>query len=253
MIDAILHIADTTAFSEDDPMPQGATKTNGNQALIYWRGKALPDGERITVLASRRYTGKGKAQRLFDHVQGNTGLTATYTSVHSIAPVTRTDEDGNEHTVTPPFAFGMLSEHPYSWEPTLEEMQQAAKQKLITAIDEFGDRVKAGTSATEREGWTLKAIASKELLAGGEAEAMLQIEADRKGITVEEIAQRVLAKAGDYAAITILCAVLRSDTSKAIDAAQSQVEIDAALHGAFERASAEADAMGIGFPHPTHQ
>ena len=145
-----------------------------------------------------------------------------------------------------------------SWFKTPDELheaaKQAAKQKLITAIDEFGDRVKAGTSATEREGWTLKAIAAKELLAGGEAEAMmLQIEADRKGIAVEELAQRVLAKAGGYAAITSLCAVLRSDASKAIDAAQSQVEIDAILHGAFERASAEAEAMGIGFPYPTQQ
>lgn len=142
-----------------------------------------------------------------------------------------------------------------SWFKTPEDLhdaaKQAAKQKIITAIDEFGDRVKAGTSATEREGWTLKAIAAKEVLAGDTTQTMLHIEADRKNISVEEIAQRVLAKAGGYAAITSLCAVLRSDASKAIDNAKSQAEIDAILHSAFERAAAEAEAMGVGFPDPT--
>ena len=117
MIDAILYIADTTAFSDDDPMPQGATKTNGNQALIYWRGKTLPDDERITVLASDDYTGVGTADRLFEYIQQRGELNALY---HEVCPLKQLywtdpetgDVDYDAAMGTEFVRFGMLAESP---------------------------------------------------------------------------------------------------------------------------------------------
>jgi len=148
MIDAILYIVDTTAFSDDDTMPQGATKINGTKALIYWRGKTLPDDERITVLASDVYTGTGTAARVFNQIKEDPEKLALYTSVHSLDPVTRTDEDGNEYTVTPTFAFGMLAEstlpvpHSVSARQGMEQLiRLGLDERVDTAIDAIEDPV----------------------------------------------------------------------------------------------------------------
>jgi len=117
MIDAILYIADTTTFDEDDTIPQGATKTNGNQALIYWRGKTLPDDERITVLASDDYTGTGTADRLYEYIQQRGELNALY---HEVCPLKQLywtdpetgDVDYDAAMGTEFVRFGMLAESP---------------------------------------------------------------------------------------------------------------------------------------------
>ncbi|UQI38787.1 hypothetical protein [Vreelandella venusta] len=148
MIDAILYIPDVNAFNDDDPLPQGAVKTSDDKALIYYRGKTLPGDSRITVLASDTYTGTGTAQRLFDAIENNAEKMALYTSVHDLTPRTVTDEEGNETTITPPFAFGMLAEsalpvpHSVSSRQGMEQLiRLGLDEQVDTAIDEIEDVV----------------------------------------------------------------------------------------------------------------
>lgn len=138
MIDAILYVTDTTAFDEDNPMPDGAVKANDDKALIYWRGKMLPDDARITVLASDAYTGTGTAQRLFDAIENDAEKMALYTSVHDLTPRTVSDEEGNETTITPPFAFGMLAESPLPV-PHSVSARQGMEQLIRLGLDERVD------------------------------------------------------------------------------------------------------------------
>lgn len=138
MNDAILYIADTTAFNDDDPMPQGAVKTSGGKALIYWRGKALPDDDRITVLTSDTYTGTGTAQRLFDAIENDADKLSLYKSVHDLTLRTVTDEEGNETTITPPFAFGMLAESELPV-PQSVSARQGMEQLIRLGLDEQVD------------------------------------------------------------------------------------------------------------------
>ncbi|WP_438455298.1 hypothetical protein [Vreelandella venusta] len=138
MIDAILYIVDTADFSEDDPMPEGAVKTSDGKALIYYRGKTLPDDARITVLASETYTGTGTAQRLFEAIENDAEKMALYTSVHDLTPRTVIDEEGNETTVAPPFAFGMLAESALPVPATITARQTRlvlAKHGLLSEVE----------------------------------------------------------------------------------------------------------------------
>ncbi|WP_417788397.1 hypothetical protein [Stutzerimonas xanthomarina] len=138
MIDAILYIAATAAFSDDDPMPQGAVKTNDDKSLIYYRGKMLPDDERITVLVSGTYTGTGTAERLFNAIENDSEKMALYTSVHDLTPRTVVDEEGNETTIAPPFAFGMLAESKLAVPKTITARQTRlvlAKHELLSEVE----------------------------------------------------------------------------------------------------------------------
>lgn len=186
MIDAILYITDTTAFN-DDPMPQGAVKTNGDKALVYYRGKALPDDERVTVLASDTYTGTGTAQRLFSAIENDAEKMALYTSVYDLTPRTVTDEDGNETTITPTFAFGMLAESALPVPAAITARQARlvlAKNGLLSEVEraigdiaDAEDRQIAGieweyAAFLEREAPWLTHMAEQLGMSGSDVDAM---------------------------------------------------------------------------------
>lgn len=151
MIDAILYIADTAAFNDDDPMPQGAVKTSDGKALIYYRGKTLLDDERVTVLASEPYTGTGTADRIFEQIQGSGDKMALYSSVHSLDPVEIDDGEGGTQTVTPPDKFGMLAESLLPV-PKSVTSRQGMQQLIIAGLDEQVESAIDGiTDVTQRK------------------------------------------------------------------------------------------------------
>ncbi|QPI62448.1 hypothetical protein [Vreelandella venusta] len=166
MIDAILYIADTTALNDDNPMPQGAVKTSDGKALIYYRGKTLPDDSRLTVLASDTYTGTGTAQRLFEAIENDADKLSLYTSVHDLTPRTVTDEEGNETTITPPFAFGMLAESALPVPATITARQARlvlAKNGLLSEVERaIGDIVDAEDRQIAGIEWEYAAFLERE-------------------------------------------------------------------------------------------
>lgn len=100
------------------PIVTGFTRTpacvNGNALMVYsrmtqdevdeWRGT-----EGVEVLAETEYTGRGTAARLIEAIEADPDLLAKYESVHDRTPVTHTDEEGEEYTVTPPRIFGIMA------------------------------------------------------------------------------------------------------------------------------------------------
>lgn len=166
MIDAILYIADTTAFNDDDPMPQGAVKTSEDKALIYYRGKTVPDESRITVLASGVCTGTGTAQRLFDAIASDADKLSLYTSAHDLTPRTVVDEEGNETTITPPFAFGMLAESALPVPATITARQARlvlAKNGLLSEVERaIGDIIDAEDRQIAGIEWEYAAFLERE-------------------------------------------------------------------------------------------
>ena len=127
-IDAILHIADLptliAAIASVDPgmvsedgIINGFNRTPmkmlGKAALVYvrmtpaeaaqWRGTPL-----VTILAEAPYVGETTPDSVYAALEANTSSMALYKEVYPRTPVVWTDGEGQEHTSTPPFRFGVI-------------------------------------------------------------------------------------------------------------------------------------------------
>ena len=126
-IDAILHIADMPALaaaiaavdpsmvSEGDII-NGFDRTPatmlGKAVLVYvrmtpdeaaqWRGTPL-----VTILAEAPY-GPDATDAVYAALEASPESMALYNAVYPREPVAWTDEDGAQHTFTPPFRFGVM-------------------------------------------------------------------------------------------------------------------------------------------------
>lgn len=127
-IDAILHIADlpalAAAIAAVDPSMVNEAGTisgfvstpatmNGEAALVYvrmtpaeaaqWRGTPL-----VTILAEAPYTGHATPDAVYAALETSPTSMALYDAVYPRAAVTWTDDEGQSHTFTPPFRFGVI-------------------------------------------------------------------------------------------------------------------------------------------------
>ncbi|RUR26852.1 hypothetical protein ELY33_17235 [Vreelandella andesensis] len=143
MIDSILYVPDTSAFSEYDPMPDGATHTNGTKALIYTRTKEPVTDERVTVLAYEIYTGTGTADRLYEYIQQRGELNALYHEVVPLKQLYWTDPETGEVDYdaamgTEFVKFGMLAESTLPV-PKAVSARQGMEQLIRLGLDEQVD------------------------------------------------------------------------------------------------------------------
>lgn len=127
-IDAILHIADlpalAAAIAAVDPgmVSEAGTISGfvstpatmlGKAALVYvrmtpaeaaqWRGTPL-----VTILAEAPYVGETTPDSVYTAIEANASSMALYDAVYPRTPVVWVDEDGQEHTLTPPLRFGAI-------------------------------------------------------------------------------------------------------------------------------------------------
>ena len=127
-IDAILHIADLPALAQaiaqinPSMVSEAGTITGfastpattlGKAALVYvrmtpaeaaqWRGTPL-----VTILAEAPHTGPDTPDAVYAALEASPESMALYDAVYPRAAVAWTDEDGQSHTFTPPFRFGVM-------------------------------------------------------------------------------------------------------------------------------------------------
>lgn len=123
----------------------------------------------------------------------------------------------------------------------------AAKDLLLAEADRLATSLVSGYSDAERSAWPAKLDEARAVLADPAAPTpLLGIEARLRGVTVADLAARIVAKAPLTLAIPAAVAGLRAATEATIDAAADQAEIDAALTAAKVKAEALAAAIAAG-------
>ena len=118
--------------------------------------------------------------------------------------------------------------------PPLSDIQTVAKGVVIAFADEMASRpdVAGAYPQSEKEGWATKLAAAEAHLAGSASQMqtdMLTTEASIVGITVDQLAQAIVAKAAWFAKVNATIAGMRQKAFAQIDAATDQAGIDAIL------------------------
>lgn len=124
-IDAILHITDLPALAETmaaiDPSAVADGRFNLDTTPATMLGKAalvcvrMTEGQAaqwrgtpgVTILAEAPY-GPNAADAIYASLEASPASMALYNAVYPREPVTWADEDGQSHTFTPPFRFGVI-------------------------------------------------------------------------------------------------------------------------------------------------
>ena len=118
--------------------------------------------------------------------------------------------------------------------PPLPDIQARAKAEVIAFADTIASRpdVAGAYPQSEKEGWATKLAAAEAHLAGSASQMqtdMLTTEANIVGITVDQLAQAIVAKAAWFSKVNATIAGMRQKAFAAIDAATDQAGIDAVL------------------------
>ena len=118
--------------------------------------------------------------------------------------------------------------------PPLSDIQARAKAEVIAFADQIASRpdVAGAYPQSEKEGWATKLAAAEAHLAGSASQMqtdMLTTEASIVGITVDKLAQSIVAKAAWFAKVNATIAGMRQKAFAAIDAATDQAGVDAVL------------------------
>ena len=118
--------------------------------------------------------------------------------------------------------------------PPLSDIQARAKAEVIAFADDIASRpdVAGAYPQAEKEGWATKLAAAEAHLAGSASQMqtdMLTTEANIVGITVDQLAQAIVAKAAWFAKVNATIAGMRQKAFAQIDAATDQVGVDAVL------------------------
>lgn len=129
-------------------------------------------------------------------------------------------------------------------EADLLAAKAAAKKKVIDWASATLSRFTAGYPNEEVLAWGAKLTAARRVLDGG-AEPIIQIEAQALGVSPAALAAKVVAKGAPYEAIVALAAAIRGRAHAAIDAANSDAEIDAAIAAALSEARATLASLGV--------
>ena len=117
--------------------------------------------------------------------------------------------------------------------PDMLERKKAASRELVKRFAE--ERTKAfvvGYPSAERDGWPTKLAAAEAHLSGSASQMqseLLATEADILGITVDQLAQAIVAKAAWFAKVSATVAGMRQKAFAAIDAATDLDGVDTAL------------------------
>lgn len=108
------------------------------------------------------------------------------------------------------------------------------RSEIIAFADEIASRpdVAGAYPQSEKEGWPTKLAAAEAHLAGSASQMqtdMLMTEANIVGITVDQLAQAIVAKAAWFAKVNATISGMRQKAFAAIDAATDQAGVDAVL------------------------
>lgn len=117
------------------------------------------------------------------------------------------------------------------FELSLGEAKAEARSGMFAALKQAAAPFLEGYSDGEPFSWDRKAREA-ELIAGGETDPakfpVIAAEADALGVTPSEVATAVQTKAAQFAAASGVLSGIRQKWSAAIDAAQSQADLDTA-------------------------
>ena len=129
-------------------------------------------------------------------------------------------------------------------EQQLENTREYAHKCLTEWVERFLQRFVGGVPAAEMASWSTKADRARAYLAGS-ASAMIETEAQLRGITGEQMARTIVARSDAYEAIIAAVSGLRGVTQAAIEAAETPEAIEAVIEGAMARAEALKTQMGL--------
>ncbi|MEO1749002.1 MAG: hypothetical protein AAFR27_10390, partial [Pseudomonadota bacterium] len=118
--------------------------------------------------------------------------------------------------------------------PPLDGLKADAKAKVLEWATSFGRRFTDQYPDAEVASWPAKIAEARAYLADTTSTVtMLRTEANALGVTVDDLADRVVAKGEIYERAQALIAATRQKTQTAIDAAQNALEIDQILYDAL--------------------
>ena len=124
----------------------------------------------------------------------------------------------------------------------LEHARERAKEKAREYADSIGKQLTKQYPEAEISSWPVKIAAAEAYMAGTASQRqkdMIDTEATIVGIPSVDLANTIVTKAAFFEKAAAMIAGMRQKTYAAIDAAQSQQEIDTIL----QQAKAEADQL----------
>lgn len=115
----------------------------------------------------------------------------------------------------------------------IEDARAEAKLAFSARVESMLNAFTAGYPRQETLAWGAKMAAARRVLAGGAADAMLQVEADALGIPVATLSAKVVAKGAPYERLIAVTSARRKAVQDAIDAAATPADVDTVLAGAI--------------------
>ena len=129
-------------------------------------------------------------------------------------------------------------------EQQLENTREYAHKCLREWVERFLQRFIGGVPSAEMASWSTKADRARAYLAGS-ASAMIETEAQLRGISGEQMARTIVARSDAYEEIIAAVSGLRGVTQAAIDTAETPEAIEAVIDAAMARAEALKTRMGL--------
>ena len=125
----------------------------------------------------------------------------------------------------------------------IEQLRTEAKERARVFADDVGGRFTSKYPRHEIDSFSTKFRQAREVKSGATSAPLLETEAGVLGITVAELADKIILKGEVFEAAAGLIAAYRQKTETAIDAAQSAAEIEAILSAARTEAEAAYDTL----------
>lgn len=172
--------------------------------------------------------------------------------VEEIAPTGEVDLDLHWQGDAPPALAGApreapstAFEQPVPDRPPLADAKAAARARVVAYADTITARITARYPVVEVASWPTQEAEARAITAGSTDAPLLTALALRWDMTLDHMADVVLAKAAGYRAVVAAVIEVRDATMTALDAAQDYAALDAALAAARIRADGLARQLGL--------
>lgn len=133
------------------------------------------------------------------------------------------------------FAVNASDPEPEITPELLTATKQLARRRVALEADKLANTITGEIPRSERDSWGTKAAAADARIAGNATlrqTAMLQAEAEMRGITIDALADMILERAAVYEVVAAKIAAQRSLTFEAVDSAPTISDIETALTAA---------------------